>query len=83
MKRLKLDSLIDLKMIENMDFSTSLKDSGYPNDKYQKELQRNLSINLNKTKLKFFDDYMIIKIIFNTPDDVSIGGLEYFDTLQI
>ena len=38
MKKLKLASLIDLKMIENMDFSSSLKDSGYPIEKFKKEL---------------------------------------------
>ena len=83
MKNLNLGSIFDLQMIENKEFSSSIKDSGYPITKLQKELNRNLTINPTQTKMVIKDDQIDIQIIFINPDDVSIGGIQYFDTLQI
>ena len=77
-------SIFELQIIANQEFNSNILESGYPLEKLQKELNRNMTINYAQTKIQTIQkDYLKIEMDFLKPDDISVGGLKYYDTLNV
>ena len=44
-------SIFQLQIIANREFNLNIEESGYPIEKFNKELSRNTTINFDKTKI--------------------------------
>ena len=76
--------MFQLQIIANKEFNSNIQESGYPIEKILEELNRNLTINIAQTKIKTIqNDYLEIEIDFIKPNDISVGGIKYFDTLNV